>query len=689
MTAPIAKKIPYSFDIHNTEVSDEYFWLRDPKWPEVKNEQILNYLVEENNYANNFFDKLDTQKKQIFAELKGRIKLKDQSTYTKKNQYYYYTRTEEDQEYPIHCRKLGNSGKEEILLDVNKIAEGKDFTKIGAISISPSQQRLAYSIDHLGNETYTIKVLDLNTQQYLNDEIKMTLGNIVWHENGTGFFYTPTDENWQQEKVMYHKINDDQNEDALVFHEPDNLFRVNIDKSSSREYLMISVSGHEESECYVLSIKENFNSSVKPKLIAKKLPNIFYSLDHSGDYFYLHSNLHAKNFHIQRTSSNNIILGNDLPMFEDFIEEDKSRYLNSFDITKDYIILNYKDYGLPVIKIMHLESKAQNLINFPDSAFTASAYSTNYEENDLRINYSSLARPNTTYTYDFSNNKLDILKVEEIPSGLNSEDYQVERIFADSENVKVPITILYKKSLFKKDGSNPLYLYGYGSYGYGMPTSFRNSAISLVNKGFVFAIAHIRGGDELGQEWYESAKFLNKKRTFEDFLRAAEKLIEDKYTSRGNIVICGGSAGGLLIGYAINNKPELFKAAIAHVPFVDAVGSMLDETLPLTKGEFKEWGNPKEEEYFHYMSSYSPYDNVTPQNYPALFVTTGLSDPRVGYWEGAKWIAKLRANKTDDNVILLKTNMSAGHAGASGRFDYLKEVADDLAFIYKIFDIKN
>ena len=352
------------------------------------------------------------------------------------------------------------------------------------------------------------------------------------------------------------------------------------------------------------------------------------------------------------------------------------------------MIINYRDQGLPVIKIKHLKEQDEKIIHFPDAAFTASAMSTNFDEDDIRVNYSSLARPNTTYSYDFNSDQLSILKVQEIPSGFNPEEYMVERIFADNEGVKVPITLLYKKSLFNKDGKNPLYLYGYGSYGISIPVSFRNTAISLVNRGFVYALAHIRGGDDLGHDWYKAAKFLNKKRTFDDFIASAKQLIKEKYTSQGNIAICGGSAVGMLIGAVINKQPELFKAALAHVPFVDVLNTMLDEELPLTPGEFKEWGNPKELEYFSYNKSYSPYDNVKAQNYPSLFITAGVSDPRVGYWEAAKWVAKIRATKLDDNILLLKTNMDSGHKGSSGRFDYLKEAADDIIFIFRVFDIQ-
>jgi oligopeptidase B len=400
----------------------------------------------------------------------------------------------------------------------------------------------------------------------------------------------------------------------------------------------------------------------------------------------MRSNRNSKNFNMMRTNVDNYTTKTS---WEVFIEEDANKYLSSFDLTEEYLILNYQELGLPVSVVVNLATKLSKTIKFPDQAFTASAYSTNFQDNDIRVNYSSLSRPTTTYQYNFNHETLSVLKTQDIPSGFNPEEYQVERIFAKNDDINIPISLFYKKSLFKKDGSNPLYLYGYGSYGLSIPPSFRNNAVSLADRGFIYAIAHIRGGDDLGHDWYEAAKFLTKKRTFEDFIAASEALIEQKYTSVGNIVIVGGSAGGMLIGNVINQRPELYKAAIAHVPFVDVLNTMLDESLPLTAGEYKEWGNPQDKLYFDYIKSYCPYSNVAKQNYPHLFITSGLTDPRVGYWEGAKWAAKLRANKTDNNLLLSKTNMEFGHQGASGRFDYLKEIAEDLIFIFKAFGLIN
>jgi oligopeptidase B len=675
MNAPKAAKKEYRFTIHDKELTDNYHWLRDPNWPNVKDSEILGYLNAENAYSKAYFDQFRDKQNQLFEELKGRIKLADQSVPVKKGEYYYYTKTIADKDYPVYCRKKGSmQAEEEVLLDQNELAKGKKFCSLGSYSISPDHKLLAFSIDETGGERFTIKVLDLQTKNYLTDIITDTLGDIVWHEKLNGFFYTPTDEQWRQEDVRFHKLGTGIKEDKLIIHEGNPLYRVNVTKSSSKEYIFIDIAGYTANEYHVISMQDE---SMTPRLVSKRQEDHLYSMDHCGEYFYIHTNDMGKNFRIARAHRDDFSQAK----WEDYIAHNNKRYLKSFDLTKEYLVLNYKELALSSADIVELRNKKMQSISFPDNVYTASSYSTNFEENDIRVDYSSLKRPDTTYSYDFKTEKLTTLKVKEIPSGFNPDEYEVERSWANSGGVKVPVTIFYKRNLFKKDGSNPLYLYGYGSYGTTMQANFRGSVLSLVDRGVIYAIAHIRGGDELGYEWYESAKFLNKKRTFEDFIASAEKLIEDKYTSKGNIIIAGGSAGGMLIGNVVNERPELFKAAIAHVPFVDVLNTMLDETLPLTPGEFKEWGNPKEKEYFEYMLTYSPYENVKQQDYPYLFVTAGLTDPRVGYWEGAKWVAKLREMKTDDNLIFFKVNMDAGHKGSSGRFDYLKEIAEEWTFV--------
>ncbi len=681
---PFAKKVPYEFELHGMKIQDEYHWLRASGWPDkVTDESVLSYLNEENKYFDNYMTPLADKKNIFFEELKGRIKLADQSTYIKKDNYFYYTRTEEDKDYPIYCRKMGSEvAPEEILLDVNELAKDQKYTSVGSFSISPDHKLMAYSVDFTGGEKYTLKVFNLETKTFLEDQIDNTIGSIVWHEDQSGFFYTPIDDKWRHDKVLFHKLGTKNTDDKLILHEKDPLYYTSVGKSSSKEYIFITVSGHDSNETYFIKMTDK---TLALHLVLPRKDRIQYSIDHNGKFFYQYTNDGAKNFQILRTESNDYSATKPWSMY---IAEKNNKYLSGFDLTEDYLLMNYKVKGLSELVVRNLDNAAEKVLNFPENAYTAGIYSTNFKENDIRVDYSSLARPNTVYSYNFNANKLSTLKVQEIPSGFNSEEYAVQRLFVKTDGVEVPVSLFYKKSLFKGDGSNPLYLYGYGSYGLSIAPSFRNSAISLVNRGFVYAIAHIRGGDDLGHDWYEDAKFLNKKRTFSDFIAVADELIKLNYTSDGNIVIVGGSAGGMLVGNVMNQRPELFKAVIAHVPFVDVLNTMLDENLPLTPGEYKEWGNPKEKEYFEYMKSYSPYDNVSKQNYPSLFVTAGLSDPRVGYWEAAKWVARLRDRKLGDNIIIFKTNMSFGHSGASGRFDYLKEAAEDLVFITKIFKIE-
>ncbi len=685
LNPPIAKKIDYEFQIHNTKIKDEFAWLRAKNWPKkITDTKVLSYLEEENSYFKKFITPLRSLKNEFLEELKGRIKLVDQSTYIKKNNFYYYSRTEEDKDYTIYCRKKSSIGAtEEILLDVNQLNKGRKFTSLEDVSISPDDKFMAYSVDFTGDEKHTIKIYDIKSAKYLKDKIKNTIGSIVWHEKLNGFFYSPISKNWHYNKIKFHKLGTSSKEDQLVLHESNPLYSVSVRDSSSKKYIFINVKGHDSNEIYYIKMSDE---TLTPKLLNKRKDKILYDVDHGEKYFYKSTNDGAKNFFLLRTESNNYSKN---VIWDIYIKEQKNKYLFNFDITLNYLLLNYKFMGLPEAIVIDLKDGSKQNIKFSEKTYTAEIYSTNFEDNDIKINYSSLTRPSTLYNYDFKEDKLITLKIQEIPSGFNPEEYQLERIFAKTDGVEVPISLFYKKSLFKKNGSNPLYLYGYGSYGNSVPPSFRNLAISLVNRGFVYAIAHVRGGDDLGYDWYEEAKLMNKKRTFNDFIAVTEKLITDKYTSKGNIVIMGGSAGGMLIGNVINRHPELFKAAIAHVPFVDVLNTMLDENLPLTCAEFKEWGNPKDKKYFNYIKSYSPYDNVTNQNYPHLFVTAGLSDPRVGYWEVAKWVARLRNKKQDDNLLLYKTNMNFGHSGASGRFDYLKEIAEDLVFIATIFKIKN
>ncbi len=492
MQAPIASKKEHKYNLFNIEINDEYNWLRDKNWPLVTEEEIISYLKEENAFANDFFQKNQDLKEGIYHELKSRIKLSDQTTYTKKENFYYYSRTEEDKEYPIYCRKKDSIlASEEILLDVNQLAENQKFTKIGAFSISPSQNLLAYSVDFDGNEEYIIYIKDLNTNLLIKDSIPKTIGEVVWHEDQSGFFYTPINEQWRHDKVFFHQLDTEYANDKLIMHEKDILNQLSIHKSSSKKYFFIESGGHDSNEIYYFGVEDK---TYTPRKLITRKEKVFYNIDHGNGYFYIHSNDSGPNFRLLRLNDKTPVETE----LEEYIPHAKNKYLSSFDLTLNYLILNYKTKALPEIKILNLKDLQENNITFPDKAYTASGYSTNYEEDDIRVNYSSLKRPDSVFAYSFTLNKLELLKQLEIPSGFNPDEYEVERQWVKSGTVEVPVSIFYKKSLFKGDGTNPAYLYGYGSYGISIPPSFRNTAVTLANRGFVFAIAHIRGGDDLG-----------------------------------------------------------------------------------------------------------------------------------------------------------------------------------------------
>lgn len=689
---PDAKKIPHVTVVHNEKLVDDYFWLRDTQWPKVTAPDILNYLNAENAYSKAYKKHSQKNIDKIYQEIIGRIKLEDKSVPVKKNQYEYYHRTNKDSNYQIYCRKdlTKKDSTEEIILDANLLAKNTAYFDLGDVEISNDHQKLLYSVDLTGGDRYSAKVKDLTTGKLLSDNVDNTLGSLIWNKAGTGFFYSKLSDSWRTEEVYFHTLGEPQSKDRLIYKEKDPLFMVGVEQSGDKRYIFIVTQSKDSSEIRYIDLEKSINSgNIEPILIQARKNDHLYNVDHREGLFYILTNDKGKNFRLATTKVEKPGQEN----WKDLIPYDPKLYLQEFSLYKDNLVLSVRERGLTQIKIVPFEqigptqealpqASIKEVIHFPDPSYSASLIYTTFEDNGARISYSSLVTPSSVMQYNFTNKKLDTLKVQEIPSGYDAKLYQTERVFAKSlDGTEVPISLVYKKSLFKKDGSNPLYLYGYGAYGIGIPASFRTSILSLLDRGFVYAIAHVRGGDEMGYLWYEDAKFLNKRRTFEDFLAVADFMSNQKYTSKGNITISGGSAGGMLIGVAINEKPDFFKIAVADVPFVDVLNTMLDDTLPLTPGEFKEWGNPKDLNYFRYIKSYSPYDNVKKQNYPSIYVTAGINDPRVTYWEPAKWVAKLRHMKTDNNVILLDVNMDAGHAGISGRFGQSKEIAEEYAFI--------
>ncbi len=678
---PIAQKIAYKTTIHGEELVDQYHWLRDKNWPNVQDQKVLDYLNAENTYTENYFKPLNYLTDKIYNEILGRIKLADRSVPVMHSDgYYYFTITEEQLSYPIYARKV-KDGPDEIILDQNKEAAGHNFFNIGAISVSPDGKLLAYSQDISGDEHYTILVKDLSDNKLLGDSITNVIGNVVWNKLGTGFYYTKLDDKWRANKVYFHKLGDVQELDFLVQEELDQIFRLNVDKSSSEEYIFVTSSSSTSVETSFIKADD---LSHQPNLIIPRREDHLYEVDHINENFYIQTNDKGKNFRLVKLP----VKDYSAQKFIEIVPHSEDVYLIGFYLYKQNLVILTKELGLPKITVSDYALNDKKLISFPDAAYTAGVIYSCVSDDGMLISYSSLNTPATIFKYGFALKDLVTLKTQEIPTGYNRDLYQSERLFATSKDgVKIPISLVYKKSLFKKDGSNPLFLYGYGSYGIAVPPAFSSNAITLLDRGFVYAIAHIRGGDDLGFKWYESAKFLTKKKTFEDFISVADYLVEQHYTSQGEIAIMGGSAGGMLVGAVMNERPELFKTVIADVPFVDVLNTMLDDTLPLTPGEFKEWGNPKEKAYFDYIKSYSPYDNIRSQNYPKLYVLAGLNDPRVTYWEPAKFVARLRATKTDDNILLLETEMEAGHGGKSGRFDRLKEIAKKYAFMLNEFDL--
>lgn len=683
-TPPKAAKVLHETKLSNGAILQDYYhWMRDKAWPKgVHDKKILAHLKAENDYVDTYFKDQKDNKTKLYEEMKARIKLADISAPIKRDDYYYYTRTEADSSYPIYCRKQGSlEAPEEIILDVNELAKGQKYTIVGSIAVSEDHNLLAYSVDFTGQEKYKLRILDLRNYQYLPDEIDNVTATIIWHREKEGFFYVPKNEKLRTDCVKFHALGSDVPNDKVVYKEKDDMFGVSIGRTSSREYLIVYSGTASENELQIVPLK---GDDFSPQLVKARQNGVIYSIQHNADYIYALTNEFGSNMSIIRSN---------LQQMEDniwrtYIPLDEEKYLEDFDMTEDHMMLNYKASGLPLIKILHVKDAIAKIVKFPDASYVANAYTTNFDEDDIRVNYSSLNRSGITYSYDFDHARLVILKEREVLGSYNSEDYEVKRIWAKNDAVEIPISLIYKKDKFKEDGSNPVYLYGYGSYGLAVPPSFYTQYVSLLDRGFIFAIAHIRGGDDLGYGWYEDAKLLKKKNSFNDFIACAEYLIDQKYTSKGKIAISGGSAGGMLVGASMNMRPDLFQAVVASSPSVDVLNKMLNKNLMGTPYHYKELGNPEEKEYLDYIKSYSPYENVKKAEYPAIWASVGVSDPRVPYDGAAKWIAKIRAHNQSKNPAFLKVNMGSGHFGSSDRFEWLKEYAEQFIFVLDVFDIK-
>jgi oligopeptidase B len=686
-SAPKINKILNTVKIHNEELIDNYSWIKQKDWKDVilnpskLNAQVKKYLDEENLFKENQLKDINDLEKKLFEELKSKIKNEDNSVPKKDGNYFYGYKYNKNSEYPIYYRKNITNNSEEIILDCEKKSKTHTYFNVASISHSHDHKHVAYNIDTNGSEYFSIFIEDIQKKELLSPEIKNTTGDIVWSLDNKYIFYVRLDQNHRPTKVFQHKIGSNSEKDLLIYEEKDPSFFCSINLSKTKNYLFIRTADHETSEYLFINLKLN---EIKPILFRKRIKKIEYDLEHHEKFFLISTNVdNAKNFKIMISHEESY------QKWVEFIPYDKVNLILDFILLKDWLIRLERTEGSENIIILNLNNKDQHKISFDEEAYNLSLdHGYEYETDIFRYSYSSPTTPKSIFDYDCKSKKQELKKTQEVPSGHNKDDYICKKIFATAhDNEKIPITIFYKKGV-KLDSNNYLLLYGYGSYGISIPSNFSTNRLSLVDRGIVYAIAHIRGGKEKGYEWYENGKLLNKKNTFLDFISCAEKLCEDKYTSPKKIIAQGGSAGGLLMGYITNERPDLFLGIIAQVPFVDICNTMLDEDLPLTITEIPEWGDIKnDKKSFLYVKSYSPYDNVKKQNYPHMLVTGGISDPRVTYWEMTKWVAKLRENKTDNNLLLLHMNMTAGHSGASGRFDYLKEIAMEYGFVLKICKI--
>lgn len=679
-TAPIAATKAYTRIIHSDTVVDEYYWLNDYFKQGPDSTSVVEYLEQENQYTSTMMEDTEVLQESLFLEMKGRIKEKDESVPYLKNGYYYYSRTEEGQQYYKFCRKKGNlQAKEEVLLDVDVMAEGHSYFAVGGFSVSPDNKLLAYGVDTVSRREYTIHVKNVETEEIFVDKIERTSGGSVWANDNKTLFYTSKNPvTLLSEKIMRHTLHEDSQQDVAVYHEQDNTNYIGVGKSKNGAYIFIYTGGTLSSEVLILdaSTPEQPFRSFQPRI-----KDVLYSVIPLADRFLILTNDEAKNFKVMECPLDKTGIEN----WKVFIPHRPDVLISDVEEFKNFLVISERKNGLTQVAVRSLKDSGQHYLDFGEPAYTVYP-STNveYDTDILRYGYTSLVTPSSTFDYTMSSKTKTLMKQQEVIGGYDSGQYVTERQYASAnDGSKIPISIVYKKG-FEKNAQAPLLLYAYGSYGSSMDPSFSSSRLSLLDRGFVYAIAHIRGGEEMGREWYEDGKMLKKKNTFTDFIDCGKYLIDEKYTSSDHLYAQGGSAGGLLIGAVANMASELWNGMIAEVPFVDVVTTMLDETIPLTTNEYDEWGNPNEKEAYAYMKSYSPYENIEKKEYPNLLVTTGLHDSQVQYFEPAKWVAKLRAKKSGSNVVLLKTDMDYGHGGASGRFDYLKEIALNYAFLLKL-----
>lgn len=677
---PIAEKKQHVRTVHNDPVNDDYYWMIDYFKKGPDSSTIVKYLEAENAYLDKMMKSTESLQKNLFTEMKSRIKEKDESVPVLRRGYYYYARTEEGKQYYKYCRKKGSlSAPEEILLDVDALADGHPYYSVAGFSVSPDNNLLAFGEDVVSRRQYQLKVKNLTTGEIFDQGIGNTSANYEWGNDNATIFYTANNPSTLlTEKIKRHTLNNSANDDVVVYHEKDNTNYIGIGKSRAENYLLISSNATMSSEVWYLDANHPEGTF---KVFQPRMKDVLYDVNADAEFFYITTNKDALNFKLVKTP----FAKTTVEHWKDVIKHRNNVLLQDLVLFNDYLVISEKKDALDQIRIINKKTGKDQYVNFGEAVYAAfPTGATEYKSPILRYNYSSMTTPSSVYDYNFQSGEKVLMKRQEVLGGYDPKNYVSERLYATAtDGTKIPISIVYKKG-FAKNGKQPLLLYAYGSYGASMSPTFSSTRISLLDRGFAYAIAHIRGGQEMGRAWYENGKMMKKKNTFTDFIDCGKYLVKNKFTSPQHLYANGGSAGGLLMGAIANMAPDLFNGIIADVPFVDVVNTMLDASIPLTTNEYDEWGNPENKDAYLYMKSYSPYENVTKKRYPNMLVTTGLHDSQVQYFEPAKWVAKLRATKTDNKVLLLQTNMDYGHGGASGRFDYLKEITLKYAFILKL-----
>lgn len=681
--APVAVQQPYTVKSPHGNRQDPYYWLRDDT---RTSPTVLDYLQRENDYFSHYSSGYQALTDKLTAEIIGRIKQDDSSVPYNKGDYSYYSRYEAGKEYPIYARKSLKDGIEQVMLDVNQLAAGKDFYQVANMQVSPDQQLLAYMEDTNGRRQYTLKVRDLRTGQDLPDQLTGLSGSIAWAKDNKTLYVVKNDPTTLlSTQVLQHKLGNDAASAKLVYEEKDNSFYMGVGNTGDNNYVVIFLSSTVSGEMRV-------QDAAKPdsafNVLAPRQRDFQYAAGHINGRWVISTDWNAPNFRLMTVADNDI---GDREKWQPLVAHDDKVFIEDFELFNNYLAINERSDGLRRLKVVPWNAPDKAFYVASDEAAYVTAFERNAEQDTdwLRYNYTSLTTPQSVYQLNMKTGEKQLLKETEVLGGFDKNVYKTDRVWATAaDGAKVPVSLLYKKD-FKRDGSAPLYQYAYGSYGSSMDPSFRSTVFSLVDRGFVYAIAHIRGGQEMGRQWYEDGKLLHKTNTFTDYIAVTDYLVEQGYAAKDKVFGMGGSAGGLLMGAVANMAPQKYRALVAHVPFVDVVTTMLDESIPLTTNEFDEWGNPKQKTYYDYMLAYSPYDQVSKQAYPAMLVTTGLHDSQVQYFEPAKWVAKLRTHKTDSNPLLFKVNMEAGHGGKSGRFSRLTEYAQEYAFILNLLGQKD